>query len=249
MPFASDQGIRIHYEVEGEGPALVLQHGFTDSLQTWYELGYVGALKPDHRLILVDARGHGASDKPHDPEAYKPDRYAADIVAVLADLGISRADFFGYSMGSMIAFAMAQYAADRVRALIIGGGNPNPAAPPDGAVETLKKGTEAIPTLWDVSIPPAMKARLLSNDITALIALRTARLASAGFVEVLPEMMMPSLVFAGEADPVYRANKEFVVRMPNATFFSLPGLGHAETYFRSDLVLPHVTRFLRTVDG
>jgi pimeloyl-ACP methyl ester carboxylesterase len=46
---------------------LVLQHGFTDSLETWYDLGYVEALKPQYRLILIDARGHGASDKPHEP--------------------------------------------------------------------------------------------------------------------------------------------------------------------------------------
>ena len=53
--------------------------------------------------------------------------------------------------------------------------------------------------------------------------------------------------FAGEADPVYPANKEFVARMPNATFFSLPGLNHPEAFFRSDLVLPRVRQFLRTL--
>ena len=63
MPYVDSQGVRIHYEVEGVGPPLVLQHGFSDSLQTWYELGYVDALKPENRLILVDARGHGASDQ------------------------------------------------------------------------------------------------------------------------------------------------------------------------------------------
>jgi pimeloyl-ACP methyl ester carboxylesterase len=64
MAFANNKGIRIHYEVEGDGPPLVIQHGYSDSIETWYELGYVDALKGTHRLILVDARGHGASDKP-----------------------------------------------------------------------------------------------------------------------------------------------------------------------------------------
>jgi pimeloyl-ACP methyl ester carboxylesterase len=107
MPYSNNQGVRIHYEVEGEGPPLVIQHGFTDSIQTWYELGYVDALKRDNRLILVDARGHGASDKPHEPTAYKPESNVADVVSVLTDLDISRAHFFGYSMGAWIAFAMA----------------------------------------------------------------------------------------------------------------------------------------------
>jgi pimeloyl-ACP methyl ester carboxylesterase len=248
MPFADNQGVRIHYEIDGKGPPLVLQHGFSDSLQTWYELGYVDALKQDYRLILVDARGHGASDKPHEPEAYKPASNAADVVSVLTDLGISRAHFFGYSMGGWIAFAMAQYAPQHVHSLVIGGGNPKPPAMPDAFLEALRRqGVEAIPALWGVPIESSLRARLLANDVQALIAYRTQRLANPGFLEILPTMTMPCLVFAGEADPVYPANKEFVTPMPNATFFSLPGLGHADTFFRSDLVLPHVTQFLRAV--
>ena len=71
MPYTTNQGVRIHYQVEGEGPPLVMQHGFTDSIETWYELGYVDTLKHDYRLILVDARGHGHSDKPRTPDAYE----------------------------------------------------------------------------------------------------------------------------------------------------------------------------------
>jgi pimeloyl-ACP methyl ester carboxylesterase len=247
MAFVNNQGVRIHYEVEGEGPPLVLQHGFSDSLQTWYELGYVDGLKSDYRLILVDARGHGASDKPHEPGAYKPESNAADVVAVLTDLGISRAHFFGYSMGGWIAFAMAQYAAEHAHALIIGGANPHQIPPPDPYLPALTQGAEAIPALWGVPMAQSLKARLSANDVQALIAHRTQRLATPSFADIIPRMTMPCLVFAGEGDPVYSANKEFVARMPNATFFSLPGLNHPEAFFRSDLVLPHVTEFLRTL--
>jgi pimeloyl-ACP methyl ester carboxylesterase len=246
MPFADNQGVRIHYEVEGDGPPLVLQHGFSDSLHTWYELGYVDGLKSDYRLILVDARGHGASDKPHQPEAYKPESNAADVVAVLTGLGISRADFFGYSMGGWIAFAMAQNAPEHVRALIIGGANPHQIAPPDPFLPALMQGAEAIPALWGVPMAESLRARLSANDVQALIAYRTQRLATPSFAEIIPRMTMPCLVFAGEVDPVYPANKDFVARMPNATFFSMPGLNHPEAFFRSDLVLPHVAQFLRS---
>src|SRR5208282_5062127 len=126
MPYASNQGIRIHYEVEGTGAPLVLQHGFTDSLETWYENGYVEALKRDYRLILVDARGHGASDKPHESSLYAMERRTADILAVLQDLDVRRAHYFGYSMGGWIGFGMAKYAPDRLKALIIGGADPSP---------------------------------------------------------------------------------------------------------------------------
>jgi pimeloyl-ACP methyl ester carboxylesterase len=252
MPYADSQGVRIHYQVEGSGPPLVIQHGFTDSIQTWYELGYVDSLKRDNRLILVDARGHGASDKPHDPESYKPECNVADVVSVLTDLDIPRAHFFGHSMGAWIAFAMAQYAPDHVRAFIISGGNPNPSdhlSLNTGLEALQQQGVEAIAAIWGVPLPPALRARLLTNDVQALIAVRTQRLISPGFAAILPRMTMPCLVFAGEAAPEYPANKEFVARMPNATFFSLPGLGHAEAFIRSDLVLPHVTEFLRKVNS
>jgi pimeloyl-ACP methyl ester carboxylesterase len=64
MPYVIHQGVQIHYQVEGEGPPLVLQHGFTQSLKSWHMAGYVNALQSHYRLILIDARGHGASDKP-----------------------------------------------------------------------------------------------------------------------------------------------------------------------------------------
>ncbi len=70
MPYADHQGIRIHYQVEGEGPPLVLQHGFTQSIQDWYRAGYVDALKPAYQLILIDARGHGGSEKLYDRGLY-----------------------------------------------------------------------------------------------------------------------------------------------------------------------------------
>jgi pimeloyl-ACP methyl ester carboxylesterase len=99
MPYANNQGIRIHYRVEGVGAPLVLQHGYSDSVESWYELGYVAALQPTYQLILIDARGHGASDKPHDPAAYEMQHNVADILAVLDTCKVPTVHFFGYSMG------------------------------------------------------------------------------------------------------------------------------------------------------
>jgi pimeloyl-ACP methyl ester carboxylesterase len=122
MPYANNQGVRIHYQIEGNGPALALQHGFTDSLENWYDLVYVNALKQDYRLILVDARGHGASDKSQDPHVHAWQFYVADLIAVLEHLHIPTAHFFGYSMGGSIGFAIAQFAPHRFASSIIGGG-------------------------------------------------------------------------------------------------------------------------------
>jgi len=86
MPYAGNQGIRIHYKIEGKGLPLVIQHGFTSSMQRWYMHGYGDALQDDFQLILLDARGHGASDKSHDPVAYARDARVSDVVAVLDHL-------------------------------------------------------------------------------------------------------------------------------------------------------------------
>jgi pimeloyl-ACP methyl ester carboxylesterase len=247
MAYADNNGIRIHYRVEGQGPPLVLQHGFSDSLESWYDLGYVDALKREHQLILVDARGHGASDKPHQTAAYAKELQAADIVTVLRELGIERADYFGYSMGGRIGFAMAQYAPERVRSLILGGAaGDGRSRIGDGFRKGLQAGgAEGIPAMWGASLPPTLKARLIANDIEALDACRAD---SLGFADVLPTMTMPSLVYAGSNDPIYPVVEATVAEMPNVTFFTLSGLGHAEGLLHSELVLPRVLEFLGSLN-
>jgi len=247
MPYVNSQKVRIHYQIEGRGPPLVLQHMFTDSIESWYEFGYAPALQQDYSLILIDARGHGGSGKPHDPAAYKPKLFVADVLAVLDELDIPTAHFFGYSMGGRIGFALAQYAPHRFSSLIIGGREPYKRPQTQGApqLQVLRKGLESL--VWDAPLSPVLQARLLLNDRDALIANVIEALASPGFEEILPTMAMPCLLFAGEADANYPGIKECVRHMPNVTCFFLPGLNHAETFFRSDLVLPHITQFLATV--
>ena len=99
MPYATHQSVRIHYQVEGAGPPLVLLHGFNSRLERWYESGYVESLRHDYHLILLDARGHGASDKPHERAAYAWPIPVADVLAVLDHLQIPQAHVLGYSMG------------------------------------------------------------------------------------------------------------------------------------------------------
>lgn len=62
--------MKIHYRVDGDGAPLLV-HGFSDSVESWYEYGYTGGLASGHRLLLVDTRGHGECDKPHDPDRYR----------------------------------------------------------------------------------------------------------------------------------------------------------------------------------
>ena len=95
MPYARNQKAHIHYEVEGEGPPLVLVHGLAGTLGDWRGMGYAAALNSDYRLILIDVRGCGASAKLYDLADYRPELIAGDIVAVLDDLGIDKAHYMG----------------------------------------------------------------------------------------------------------------------------------------------------------
>ena len=104
----------------------------------------------------------------------------------------------------------------------------------------VKQGPESIVAIWGEGVSPALRARLLTNDVEAMAASWIGRMDDPGLEEVLPTMHMPCLLFVGEADGAYAGVKECVTHMPNVTFVSFPGLKHAETFFHSELVLPHV---------
>ena len=142
MPYADNNGVRIHYHVEGEGTPLVLQHGLTSSILRWYSFGFVDALKNDYRLLIIDARGHGDSDKIYDVEAYDRKAMASDVIAVLDAESIDKTHYMGYSMGGSIGFGIAESFADRFHSLIIGGMHPYPldAVGLDSRVKRIKSG-------------------------------------------------------------------------------------------------------------
>jgi pimeloyl-ACP methyl ester carboxylesterase len=107
----------------GAAGAVLLIHGFASNRnEGWRRTGWYGAFeRRGLRVIALDQRGHGESEKLYDPQAYARDRLAADALALLDHLGVGRADVFGYSMGTRTALALALAAPDRVSNLILGG--------------------------------------------------------------------------------------------------------------------------------
>lgn len=104
-------GVRIHYMEAGEGVPVVLLHGYTSCCDaSWFADGVAKELARTHRVIGIDARGHGRSEKPHDPARYDGDRMPKDVIEVLDHLGVRRAHFHGYSMGGgLVAHLMARW--------------------------------------------------------------------------------------------------------------------------------------------
>jgi pimeloyl-ACP methyl ester carboxylesterase len=106
VPYFDNEGVKIYYEIEGEGPPVIMIHGFASSLEgNWKQANWVKVLKDDYRLILLDCRGHGKSDKPHD-ESFYGQKMSEDVIKLMEHLSIEKANFLGYSMGAYLTFRL-----------------------------------------------------------------------------------------------------------------------------------------------
>lgn len=266
MPFANNNGVKINYEVEGQGPPILLQHGFSATLDSWRSNGVIQALSKNYKCIFLSARGRGLSDKPHDPKAYYFKNLVADLVAVLDDAGIKKAHYLGYSMGGAIGFRIPMYAPDRFYSLILGGASYadgkatqsyddlGPAY--DAMEQAVKEGKpnpmEAMVPIYEKNLGamvPERRAATLAQDGYALTAAWRARKEefSPDASGYLPKFKLPCLIYAGEADPRFPDAKKTASQIQGAQFFSLPGLNHSQCNAHSELTLPHITKFLAEV--
>ena len=112
-----NNGVGIEYEVTGDGPPVVLLHGFPDSGRLWRH--QVPALaEAGFKVIVPDMRGYGRSDKPTGVEAYTMDLLVGDVLGVIAAAGVERAHIVGHDWGAGVAWATALMAAERVERLV-----------------------------------------------------------------------------------------------------------------------------------
>ena len=249
MPYFDNNGVRIHYQVDGKGTPLVLMHGTSGSVGDWYENGWVAGLKDDYQTILIDHRGHGYSDKPHDPNCYSLEISVSDVVGVLDELGIGRANYIGYSMGGFIGFGLAKYASERLNALVIGAAH----AFERSMATTRKPFTRSMAVYLKHSLSGASdsaesdwyRVRKQANDLKALHALTKDRPDNS---DIIPTMTMPCFVYVGEDDTMYEDIKRCAEQMPNAEFLSVPCLDHGQMNRESHEVLPHLKKFLKRVN-
>jgi pimeloyl-ACP methyl ester carboxylesterase len=259
MPSVDTRGVRIHYELEGQGPPLVLMHGFSGNHTSWYGYGFVDGLKDDYQLILIDARGHGQSAKPHEPPAYDYQHLVDDVIAVLDDIELPATHYLGYSMGGVIGFGLAKHYPQRLRSLIIGGASPYDRDEPgtgspllDMYEEAAEHGNEAliagIKALFG-TITPQYEERLRNADVRAGLALlRWQRDHQLDFGINLLDMKIPMLLYVGERDePAYTEAQEAIGVLPNARFIGLPGMNHVAASGASQILVPYIKEFLAKI--
>jgi pimeloyl-ACP methyl ester carboxylesterase len=218
--FNSFDGLDIAYLDVGEGAPVVLLHGFAaDHFSNWVATSVVDDLVASgRRVVAPDARGHGQSAKPHDPEAYGNDAMAKDVQALLNHLDIDEVDVVGYSMGSIVAGRLAPRE-PRVRSLVLGGvggewtGSERPLdqVPIAEALETDDPDA--------IASPMARAFRKFADstgaDRWALAANQRSRNASKTDVGLIT---VPTLVLTGDADSLAGSSESLAKRIPSATF-------------------------------
>jgi pimeloyl-ACP methyl ester carboxylesterase len=118
--FFDSDGVRLRYQVSGQGPPVVLIHGFGETLERWETAGVTQALTPHFRVIVLDVRGHGQSGKPHEPESYGP-ALATDVVNLLHQVGAPKAHIVGYSLGALVALDIAAHHQESALSVVLGG--------------------------------------------------------------------------------------------------------------------------------
>ncbi|SFD33176.1 alpha/beta fold hydrolase [Spirosoma endophyticum] len=101
--FTSFDGTKIHYDVLGEGKPVVLLHGFISNSESWKRAPVRQALADaGFKVVMLDLRGNGQSDKPHTAEAYRDNAELKDVIALMKHLGLTNYDVVGYSRGAIL---------------------------------------------------------------------------------------------------------------------------------------------------
>ncbi len=229
MPSFTHGDVELAYLDEGEGDPIILVHGFASSKAVnWVYPTWVSELKKnERRVIAIDNRGHGESQKLYDPEDYHIGTMAADVRALMDHLAIERADMMGYSMGSRITAFIAQTHPERLRSAILGGLGIG-LVKGGGPGENVAKALEA-PDLSDVTDPVGRTFRAFADqtrsDHRALAAcLRgSRRLMSA---EDASSITVPMLIAVGTTDEIAGSAKDLQELVKGSEVLDIPNRDH-----------------------
>ena len=230
----SVEGYRIATYTWGDEDAepVLCVHGFSSSCRdNWVDTGWVRDLtRAGFRVIGVDQRGHGASDKPHEPRAYTMDDFLADLEIVLDTYLVEEVRYVGYSLGARVGWQFAVEASHRVSRAVLGGipdGTPlgrlkldEARAFVEGGVEISDKVTRNYVTLSE---------RVAGNDLRSLIALAEGmRLGDAAPDPTHPPRQ-PILFATGIDDAILERSRVLAEATPNGRFAEIPGRHHFNT--------------------
>jgi pimeloyl-ACP methyl ester carboxylesterase len=229
MPVFDSDGVEIAYETMGEGEPILLIHGFASNrVVNWVSTGWTNLLAADGRqVIAIDNRGHGESEKLHDPAAYGAPVMADDAARLLRHLGHGRADVMGYSMGARIAAFLAMNHPSLVRSAVFAGLGERMITGVGGA-EAVARALEA-ESVDEVTEPGPRAFRLFADatgsDRLALAAcMRSSRQKITA--EALGEIAVPVLVAVGTEDDIAGLPEPLAAVLRDGRALAIPGRDH-----------------------
>ncbi len=266
--FFDSNGVKIHYIVEGEGEPVVLIHGFTADIDKNWRTGFfpgapgpmiIPALAKNYQVIALDNRGHGKSDKPHDPKQYGKEM-AEDVVRLLDHLKIKKAHVIGYSMGGMITAKLLETHPDRLLSATLGGhggireDDDSRSQFYDELATSLEQGKGFGPLL--AALTPAGRPKptpeqieainaglMKANDVQALAAAVRGFPGLAFDPKKLKTNDVPTLAVIGELDPLKKGVDMLQKDMTDLKVVVIPGADHM-TAVSNPMFIKSLTEFL-----
>lgn len=257
MPNAQGDGVTIHYEIRGKGPAVLFHTGAGGDSRMCEQAGYVDGL-PGFTKILMDQRGRGRSGRPETVEAHRMEHFAADIGAVLDDAGIESAGFWGYSNGVYAGLAFGVAHPKRLKALVGTGTLSFQDVSDLGPIqdeaafiaELVAKGgvaqdVDEYQRVDGEHFPETIDRNVREGDPRMYALDRIGRRFWRGPKSLYPSFSAPVLMISGEREKDDGATERALATLPNGRGVRIPGVGHLAGFYRSDLTLPHALPFLR----
>lgn len=254
----NSNGVKIHYFIEGKGEPVLLIHGFAVNTQIQWGLpGILKALAKDHRVIALDCRGHGKSDKPTDPKKYGTEM-VEDAVRLLDHLNIKKAHVVGYSMGATITGKLLATHPDRLLSATLGGMGviyEGMEWPPFIAelADSLDKGKGIVPLF--VALTPPGKPKppeaaleqasrmLVGNNSKALAAVVRSWKTLAVSDKQMKANKVPVLALIGANDPLKKNVEDIKDRLANLQVVVIDDTDHI-TAFASPKFIKALSKFL-----
>jgi pimeloyl-ACP methyl ester carboxylesterase len=249
--FFDSNGVKLRYVIEGKGEPVLLIHGFTASVEVnWGLPGIIKALSKDYQVIALDNRGHGKSEKPHDPKSYGLEM-VEDAVRLLDHLKIKKAHIVGYSMGAVLTAKLLVTHPDRCLSATLGG----PGGLRDGVdtsfydelAASLDQGKglgllivrltpPGKPKPTDAEIETINAILLAMNDPKALAAVVRGFKELTISWEKLEANQVPTLALIGEEDPLKKGVDQLRGRMANLTITVVKGADHRTAFGRPEFI-------------
>lgn len=253
MPYTRRSGVEIYYETYGAGPPLVLIHANPFDLRLWtYQIARYAV---DHRVVALDLRGYGRSEKPE--TAFTLRDMADDVLAVCAEEGIARAIVAGVSVGSGIAMLLGLENPALVEALILVGASSRGAGRVQDRIDGYTRDPVAyLPRHIRELVAPGFPETPLGGWLLDLFVSRAPALSGPCIAQIfraraaceltprLPSLAIPSLVVNGEHDASFAAGLETARLIPGARRAVIPGTGHACNLEDPTAFDEHVRAFL-----